>query len=94
MFPLAAVTSPTLQRIEAIPPGVWLRIGIAIAAVIAVFVVLRKVAQMNKLVLAVIVVLAASFVGFNWIYQQNEPAWARPVIQPLGKFFPTKNSMK
>ncbi len=92
-IPVAA-ESTTLSRIESVPADVWLKIGIAILALVAVVIVLRKVAHMNKLILAVIVALVCSFVGFNWIYQGNEPAWARPVIVPLSKFLPTKDTMK
>jgi hypothetical protein len=90
---LAAATT-TLARIQDIAPGVWLRIGAAILALIVIVVILRKVAGMNKVILAVIVGLIVTIIGFNWIYQRNEPAWATPVIAPLSKFFPTKDSMK
>ena len=92
-IPVAAADS-TLSKIQSVPPDVWMKIGIAVLALVAFVIVLRKVAHMNKLVLAIIVALICSFVGFNWIYQGNEPDWARPVVQPLQKFFPTKDSMK
>lgn len=93
-MPILAASTTALARIESIAPGAWLRIGAAILALVLVVIVLRRVAKMNKAILAVIVCLVVSFVGFNWIYQGNEPAWARPVIEPLTKFFPTKDSMK
>ncbi|HVU32858.1 MAG TPA: hypothetical protein VHE61_05450 [Opitutaceae bacterium] len=93
MFSLAVATT-TLDRLQHVAPAAWTRIGIAVLALVAVVIVLRKVAKINKLILAIVVCLAASFVGFNWIYQGNEPDWARPVIEPLTKFFPTKDSMK
>lgn len=89
-----AVTKPFLARLEAIPPAIWLRIGLAVLALVAAVIILRKVAKMNKVVLAVIVFLVATFVGFNWIYQRNEPAWATPVVAKLAGFFPTKDAMK
>ncbi len=94
MLLIAAATSSVLDRIRAVPSGVWLRIAIAIAALVAVVIVLRKVAKMNKVILGVIVFVVCTFVGFNWIYQRNEPAWATPVISKLATFFPTKDSMK
>jgi hypothetical protein len=89
-----ADTSSISTRIHSIPAGVWLRIGAALLALVLAVVILRKVAKMNKVVLAVVVLLVCSFVGFNWIYQRNEPAWATPVISKLAGFFPTKDSMK
>lgn len=93
-FVTTLATATTLARIEGVPTGVWLRIGAAILALVILVVVLRKVAKMNKVVLVVVVGLIGTIVGFNWIYQRNEPAWATPVIGPLSKFFPTKDSMK
>ena len=92
MLPPLAATS-TLERFQSVPTAVWLRIGGAILALVAVVIVLRKVAKMNKIVLGILVFLVVSFVGFNWIYQRNEPAWATPIIDPISKFFPTKDSM-
>ena len=92
MLFLAAAT--TMNRIESIPTGVWLRIAAAVAALVVLVVVLRKVAHMNKVVLAIVTLLILSIIGFNWIYERNEPAWATPVIEKLSGFFPNKNSMK
>lgn len=89
-----AATTPFAEHLRAVPAAVWLRIGIAIVALVLLVIVLRKVAKMNKVVLGVIVFLICTFVGFNWIYQRNEPAWATPVVSKLATFFPTKDSMK
>ena len=35
---------------------------------------------------------AAVMIGFNWIYERNEPAWATPTVTWLGGFFPGKGS--
>ena len=93
MLLLAAAAAPTaLEKLKQVPPAFWLKVGIAILAVILLVVVLRKVAQMNKIVLTVIVLIILSTVGFNWIYERNEPAWATPVVEKLAGFFPTKGS--
>jgi hypothetical protein len=91
---LAVITNTPLARIEGVPTAVWLRIAAAIGALLLLVIVLRKVAKMNKIVLAVVVGLVTTIVGFNWIYERNEPAWATPVIGPISKFFPTKDAMK
>ena len=88
-------TNPSLvERLQAVPPGIWLRIAAALLALAVLVIVLRKVAKMNKIVLTVVVGLVCSIVGFNWIYERNEPAWATPVIARLATFLPTKNAMK
>jgi apolipoprotein N-acyltransferase len=93
MFPLVAAAS-TVSKMQSVPTGVWLRIGAAVLALILLVVILRKVAKMNKIVLGIVMFLVLTIVGFNWIYERNEPAWATPVIDPISKFFPTKDSMK
>ncbi len=89
MLLLAAASSVT-DKVSGIPAGVWLRLGIGLLALIATVVVLRKLAKMNKVVLGVVVFVVLSIVGFNWIYERNEPAWATPVVEKLAQFFPTK----
>lgn len=93
MTPLALANS-TVSRLEAASHLAWVRIAIGVAALVLLVVVLRKLAKMNKVVLGVVVFLILTFVGFNWIYQRNEPAWATPVVSKLAGFFPTKDSMK
>jgi hypothetical protein len=44
----------------------------------------------NKVVLAVVVLVVLSIIGFNWIYERNEPAWATPVIEKIAEFLPSK----
>lgn len=86
----AAVQPSVMERLRQVPTEFWVRIGLAIVAIVVAVVVLRKVAKVNKVVLAVIVLVAASVVGFNWIYERNEPTWATPVVQWLAQFLPTK----
>ncbi len=72
----------------------WLKLGGGIVALIVAVVLLRKLANMNKVILTVIVLLVSSFVGFSWIYERNEPAWATPVVERLAGFFPSKEKVK
>lgn len=92
-FLAAAAANPTaLEKLKQIPPAFWLKIGIAVLAIILVVVLLRKLAGANKVVLAVVVFLVVSMVGFSWIYERNEPEWATPVVEKLANFFPQKDS--
>ena len=95
----AATTSSTafataLDRLRAIPPEFWLRIGIIVLVLVGVVLTLRKLAQMNKVVLAVGVGLLATLVGFNWIYERNEPSWASPVVGWMAGFLPSKGKIE
>ena len=90
---LAAAAAPTaLDKLKDIPPAFWLKIGIAVLAIIIVVVALRKLAGANKIVLGVVVLLVVSIVGVNWIYERNEPAWATPVVEKIAPFLPAKDS--
>ena len=89
---LAAAPPPALEKLKQIPLAFWWKLGLAIAIFVAAVILLRKVAKMNKIVLTIIVLIVLSTIGFNWIYQRNEPAWATPVVERLAGFFPTKGA--
>lgn len=92
LFIAATTAAPpsALDRLKAIPTEFWIRIGIALAVIAGVVIVLRKVAKVNKVVLGVIIFVGVTVIGFNWIYERNEPAWATPAVQWLAGFFPSK----
>ena len=89
MLVLAAATT-TVGRFNQIPTEFWVRLGLGVLVLAGVVIVLRKVAKVNKVVLAVIVGLLVSTVGFNWVYERSEPPWATPVVNWLSGFLPTK----
>jgi hypothetical protein len=90
---LLATAEPTaIEKLKEIPPAFWLKVGIAVLAVVLAVFLLRKVASMNKVVLAVVTFIVLTVVGFNWIYERNEPSWATPVVEKLAGFFPSKGS--
>ncbi len=86
----AKVPATTLDKLKDIPVEFWMRLGLAVLVVIAIVFFLRKVAKMNKVVLAVVTFLIVTVVGFNWVYERTEPEWASPVVNFLAGFFPTK----
>lgn len=90
MLPPAAALFVAATSIRDIPAEIWIRLAIAILAIVLAVFVLRKLAKMNKVVLAVVVFVVLTIVGFNWIYERNEPAWATPAVKWLAGFFPTK----
>lgn len=90
---LAAATHSTpLEKLQKIPITFWINIGIAVAVIIALIIALRKLAHVNKIVLAVIVLIVLSTIGFNWVYDRNEPKWATPAVEWLAQFFPSKGA--
>jgi len=93
MYLLATATN-FAARVESVPTAAWVRIAIAVAALVLVVVLLRAVAKMNKVVLGIIVLLVVTFIGFNWIYERDEPKWATPVVAKIANFFPSKSDLK
>ena len=95
MYFLAAVlTKSTADRLREIPNEFWIKIGIGILILVGVVIVLRKLANVNKIFLTIVVLLVFSFVGFNWIYERTEPAWATPAVNWLANYFPTKGAIQ
>jgi hypothetical protein len=90
----ATTTTGAVDRLKEIPPEFWYKVGLGILAIIAVVIILRKIARVNKAILGVIVLLTVSFIGFSWIYERNEPAWATPFVERVSHFFPTKGPIR
>jgi hypothetical protein len=86
---LFAVTT-TLEKIQRLPVQFWLKAALVIVVFIAGVILLRKLAGMNKAVLAAVFLVVGTALGFSWIYERNEPAWATPVVEKLANFFPSK----
>lgn len=87
-----AATVTTLEKLKQVPPAFWWKVGGAMLAIIITVLILQRVAQMNKVVLAVIVLVVFTVVGVNWIYERNEPAFMTPIIDKIAPFLPSKGS--
>jgi hypothetical protein len=96
MSTLAALSTTVAaagSRFSAIPTGFWVRAAVFVAALVVLVMVLRKVAKMNKVLLAALLFVGGTIIGFNWIYDRNEPDWATPVVDPLAHFFPSRGKV-
>jgi len=87
---LFAVT--TMEKIQKLPVQFWLKFALVVLAFIAGVILLKKIAGMNKAVLGAILFLVLTTLGFQWVYERDEPAWATPVVEKLAGFFPTKDA--
>lgn len=85
---LFAVTAA--EKLQKVPAAFWINVAIAVLIIVSVVIVMRKLAGTNKVVLAVISLIIVSVVGFNWIYERNEPKFMTPLVDKLAGFFPTK----
>jgi Na+/proline symporter len=86
-MPLFAVTA--IEKLQTLKPEVWMKIGIAIVAVVAAVLIWRRVMKMNKVIAGVIVFVVCTIVFFNWVYYRKEPAFMTPIINKIAPFFPS-----
>jgi hypothetical protein len=84
-----AVTNTTLDKLRAIPPAVWGKLGLGVLAVIVVFILIQKVLKINKFVLGGATFIGLGLIWFNWIYHRTEPKFLTPIVDRVAPFFPT-----
>ncbi len=87
---LAPANHSALEKLGAVPGDFWLKLGLAVVALVVLVVLLQHVARANRVLLVVVGGVTATVVGFNWIYERNEPAWATPAVGLVATFLPSK----
>ncbi len=80
-----------MEKLQRVPLQFWLKAALAMAIFVVGVIALKKIAGMNKAVLGAIVFVLFTVVGFHWIYERNEPAWATPVVEKMANFFHSKD---
>ncbi|MBL9188021.1 MAG: hypothetical protein JNK23_11115 [Opitutaceae bacterium] len=89
-FIVAAAEPGVLDRLREVPLDLWIKIGVGLLALIALVLILRTLAKFSGYILGFLLLIALTFVGFNWIYERNEPEWATPFVAWLAEFLPSK----
>jgi hypothetical protein len=79
----------TLEKLEKIPPAFWAKVGLAVAGVIIVVIVLRKLFSINKFVLFGAIFIGGGIYFFNMVYHRTEPKFLTPMVERIAQFFPT-----
>jgi apolipoprotein N-acyltransferase len=87
---LLAVT--TLEKLKQVPKSFWINAAIVTLGLVAVVIIFRKIKEMNKIVLGFILAIIFVLVGFNWIYERNEPKFLTPFVDMVAPFLPAKGS--
>lgn len=82
-----AVTA--LEKLKNQPPEIWLKVGIAVLAVLVVVFVARRILQMNKVIAGVLIFVVGVVVFFSWVYNRNEPKFLTPIVRLVAPFFPS-----
>ena len=83
------LAATAMEKLQTLKPEVWLKIGIAIGAVIVAVLVWRRIMKMNKIIAGVIVFVVCTIVFFNWVYYRKEPAFMTPLVNKIAPFFPS-----
>jgi high-affinity Fe2+/Pb2+ permease len=89
LFAAATQGVTALDKIKTLPPAVWGKIAIAIAAFVLTIFLFRRVMKMNKIIASVIIFVVCTVVFFSWVYNRNEPAFMTPIVQKVAPFFPS-----
>jgi hypothetical protein len=84
-----AQAQTTLDRLKAVPPAFWGKVGLGILGVIVVFILIQKVLKINKFLLGGAVFIGGGLIFFNWIYHRSEPKFLTPFVNRIAPFFPT-----
>jgi MFS superfamily sulfate permease-like transporter len=83
-----------LEKIRHLPRKNLINLGLGILVLLIVVLVVKQARKINKYVLLAIVVVTIAVLGFNWVYQRNEPKFLTPVIDMIAPFFPSAPNKK
>ena len=89
MLPLAL---SAFEKAAKIPSSFWLKLFLVIVAFIVAIFVMRKLLEVNKFVFISVGLLGSFIIGFQWIYERNEPAFLTPIVDSVATFFPSKGA--
>jgi hypothetical protein len=78
-----------LEKAQSMKPEMWLKIGIAVVAVVAVVILYRRIMRVNKVIAGVIVFVVCTVIFFSWVYNRNEPKFLTPIVEKIAPFFPS-----
>lgn len=79
-----------LEKLQQIPRQVWIYLAIGAGVIVGAVLAYRFLAGVNKLWLTIIGGVALTVLGFQWVYERNEPKFLTPVVEKIAPFFPTK----
>jgi hypothetical protein len=86
------LAATAVDKLSKVPPMFWVKVVGAIAGFVIAILVLRKLLEVNKVLVIAISVISFSVLWFQWIYERNEPSFMTPIIEPMSQFFPSKGS--
>jgi uncharacterized membrane protein AbrB (regulator of aidB expression) len=78
-----------IEKAQSMKPEVWLKIGIAVVAIVAAVILYRRIMRVNKVIAGVVVFVVCTVVFFSWVYNRNEPKFLTPIVEKIAPFFPS-----
>ena len=81
-----------LEKASKVPSSFWLKVVLCIVAFVLVVLLLRWLAQANKVLMMIVGAAIFAVTGFQWIYERNEPEFLTPVVDAIAPFFPSKGA--
>ncbi|MFT3868815.1 MAG: hypothetical protein QM715_10185 [Nibricoccus sp.] len=88
----AAERVTPLEKLQNVSGQFWIKVILGIVILSLLIFLFRKVAGMNKIILVIVLAVVFGVIGFNWIYNRNEPKALTPLVDILAQWFPTKGS--
>jgi hypothetical protein len=82
----------TIEKLKQVPRSFWINAAIVILGIFAIVIIFRKIQEMNKIVLGIVLAVIVAMLGFNWIYERNEPKFLTPFVDMVAPFLPAKGS--
>lgn len=86
------LAAAAVDKLSKVPPMFWVKVVGAIGGFIIAILILRKLLEINKVIVIAVSVVTLCLLWFQWIYERNEPAFMTPIIDPVAQFFPSKGS--
>ena len=80
----------TMEKLQQVPTRFWVNAGLTLAIGMVAILLVRHAARLNRLVLALIIFLLVTVVGFQWVFERNEPEFMTPYINRIAPYFPAK----
>jgi hypothetical protein len=82
----------TMEKLRQVPKSFWINAAIVVLVLVAAVIIIRKIKEMNKIVLGIILAFVFVLVCFNWVYNRNEPKFLTPFVDMVAPFLPAKGS--
>ena len=86
------LAATALEKASQVPISFWFKVALAIAGFLLTVFLLRKLMEVNKVLLIIVGGTAVAIIGFQWIYERNEPEFLTSSINVIAPFFPSKGA--